>query len=120
MATLTVQTLVRNGSFVGTFAAAAGGGDVFPNDGQTVVVVQNASGGSLNVTAAKAAASLDMGSKRGALPLSDLVVAVAPGAKVVMGPFAPDFFNNGSGQVALTYSGVTSLTVQPVSYANVA
>lgn len=103
MATLTVATAAVTGTAY-TAAAAAGGGDVFPNDGNTRIVVTNGGGSSINVTVTPQ-------NTVNGLSLSAVVVAVAAGASKVIGPFPPQYFNNLSGQVVLTYSAVTSVTV---------
>lgn len=107
MATLTVVTAAVTGS-VYTPAAAAAGGDVFPNDGNTRLLVTNGGGGSINVVATPQ-------NTVNGLSLSAVVVAVAAGASKVLGPFLPQYFNNASGQVVLTYSGVTSVTVSVIN-----
>lgn len=110
MATLAVQKPVNTGT-VPTFNAAAGGGDQFPNDGQTVIHVKNGSGGSINVTVASPTAC----SHGGTHPL---VVAVGAGAEKVIGPFPMARHNDANGMVQLTYSGVTSLTLAVLSTAD--
>lgn len=105
MATLTVISSAITGTVFAP-TAAAGGGDVFPNDGNTKLYVKNGSGGSLTVTVATPGLP-------GGLTLTPVAVAVAAGVEKILGPFPGQYFNNASGQVALTYSGVTSLTVLP-------
>ncbi len=107
MATLTVVSAVVTGA-VYTPVAAAAGGDVFPNDGNTRLLVINGGGGSINVVATPQ-------NTVNGLTLSAVTVAVAAGASKVIGPFPPQYFNNSSGQVVLTYSGVTSVTVAVIN-----
>src|SRR5436853_540222 len=100
MATLTVQRPALTG-ITPSYAAAAGGGDVFANDGYTVAHIKNASVGSITVTAAAPGAFN-----------AAVAVAIPAGEERIIGPFTDkQRFNNGSGQVALTYTGVTTLTV---------
>jgi len=107
MATLTVVSAAVTGAAY-VPAAAAGGGDVFPNDGNTRLLVTNGGGGSINVT-------ITPQNTVNGLTLAAVVVAVAAGASKVIGPFPPQYFNNSSGQVVLTYSAVTSVTVSVIN-----
>jgi hypothetical protein len=104
MATLTVYTSDDAGTAV-TFAAAAGGGDQMPNNGKTILMVTNGGGGSIDVTVTPQATVF------GGYSLANVVVAVAAGATKILGPYAPEYFNNSSGRAVITYSGVTSVTV---------
>jgi len=88
--------------------AAAGGGDSFPNNGNTVFVVNNASGGSITVTFDDPN-SQNPGQASQFNP--DVAVAVGAGLRRTIGPFPPFRFNDVNGRVQVTYSGVTSLTV---------
>jgi hypothetical protein len=45
------------------------------------------------------------------IAIADPTLVVAAGARRKWGPFDPTLFNNSSGQVAFTYSNVTSITV---------
>lgn len=103
IATLSVQDVTSAGT-VPTYAAAAGGGDQFSNDGKTYLHVKNGGGSSINVTIASQVAC-SQGSTH------NTVVAVANGAEKMIGPFPPERFNDASGFVQVTYSAVTSVTV---------
>lgn len=84
-----------------TEAAAAGGGDTFPNDENTYFVVNNGSGSSVNVTfTATGACSHGV--------LHDLVVAVGAGVRKSIGPFSRSRFGE---VIAVAYSLATSVTV---------
>lgn len=110
MATLTVAACSVAG-LDPTFVAAAGGGDKFPNDGFTVLEVKNASGGAITVTVASQAGVADAyGTQKKDAAVS---VAATTGHKRI-GPFRPAEWNDADGNVNVTYSGVTSLTVVPV------
>lgn len=87
-----------------TTQAAAAGGDTLQNDGQTVLYVKNGGGASINVTLVPAATP-------DGLAFQNRVVAVGAGAERLIGPFPPVWFNNVDGQVAVTYSAVTSVVV---------
>jgi len=106
MATLSVQTIDRAGDgLTPSFAAAAGGGDEFPNTGREFIVVKNGSGATITVTAVTPQTVSGLG-------VADEAYAVPASGERYIGPFPPSTFNNTStGRVSLTYSGVTSLTV---------
>jgi alanine dehydrogenase len=106
MATLAVQNITITG-LEATKIACNAGGDVFPNDGNTMIILENGSGGDITVTAATAQ------SIQG-LAVADASIVVQAGEERSCGLFDPALFNNSSGQVALTYSGVSSLTVQVI------
>lgn len=112
MATLTVQNIVEAG-LAAAYAAAAAGGDVVPNDGNTFLHVKNGSGGSITVTVTPAVTTVQS-ARHGTLTRANIAVAVPAGGERFIGPFAPEAFNNSSGQAAITYSGVTSVTLAAV------
>lgn len=109
-AVLTVTDVTEAGVAM-TLASAAGGGDSFANDssGRTFLVVTNGSGGSITVTITPATASVFVPG-HGTLTKAAGGAAVAAGVTKIFGPF-PTTYNDSSGRVAVTYSGVTSLTV---------
>lgn len=112
MATLSRQDMVEAG-LLGSYVAASGGGDVVDNDGQTFLHVKNGGGGSINVTVAAQVAAFQTPGM-GPMTKANIVVAVANGAEKFIGPFAKQAFNTAAGQVAITYSGVTSVTIAAV------
>lgn len=105
MAVLTVNEISRAG-VSGALTAAAGGGDSFANDGRTYLDINNGSGGSITVTFVTQQ-TID------GLAVADLAVAVGAGVRTKVGPFPPSIYNDANGRVQVTYSGVTSLTVNP-------
>ena len=112
MATLTVQASPEAGGM--TMAAAAAGGDVFPNDGKTLLLVLNVHGSlarTVTVTAQDTTATVP---GFGACTKADAVQAVEINTMDAMGPFPTTAFNNSSGQVAITYSDEADLTVAAV------
>jgi hypothetical protein len=114
MAVLTVTKLDDSAGVdaEASFVAAAVGGDLLPNgEGDAFVHVKNAGVGSINVTAAIVNGSRTI-EGFGAFSKSSLVVAVPAGEERLIGPFPRGAWNNTSGQVALSYSGVTSVTVR--------
>jgi hypothetical protein len=105
MAVLTVTDVTPVTGVVQTLTAAAGGGDSFPNaDGRTYFVVTNGGGSSITVTI-NSVTPCDQGADH------DGGGAVANGTTRTFGPFQPRRFNNASGAIDVTYSGVTSVTV---------
>lgn len=98
MATLTPQD-VSTAGVIPTYASATSGGDVFANDGKTMIHVKNA-GASHDVTIASQIAC-NQGSTH------NTVVTVASGGEEMIGPFDPARYSDSSGNVHLTYSAVT-------------
>lgn len=115
MATLSRQKiLAATTGLQATYAACAGGGDVVDNsDGKTFLHVKNGSGGALSVTVTAQNASTVVGGF-GTLAVANVVVSVGAGAEKYIGPFPRQAYNNTSDQIAITYSGVTSLTIAAV------
>lgn len=111
MAALTVTASAPTGAAFAT-SSAAGGGDTFVNNGKTLFYINNGGGSSINVTFT---AQNDVTINGQALAVEDLVVAVTNGTAKIIGPFPTQIFNNSSGAVAVSYSGVTTVTVRPIS-----
>jgi hypothetical protein len=112
MATLTRQRITEEGAVV-TFGAAAGGGDVVDNsDGKTFLLVTNGAGSSMTVTVAEQISGTTVDDPNyGTLSKADAAVTVTAGATAAIGPFKKTAFNNGSNQIAITYSSATSVTI---------
>lgn len=93
--------------------AAAGGGDSFQNTGKECLRIRNAGGGAITLTVV-ASGTDPCNYGVAATPAHDLVQSIPNDSAVhVLGPFPPKKFNDVNGRVQLTYSGVTSVTVQP-------
>ncbi len=92
--------------------AAGGSGDKFPNPkGNLRIHVTNASGSSVNVTLdAPAGKTRPAEGAFPAMALSDQVVAVPAGESKIIGPI-PGAFNDTNGDVNVTYSSATDVTV---------
>lgn len=105
MADLTTQVITRD-SIVPSFAAASGGGDKFIPDDDVYLEVINGGGAPVNVT-------IVTPKTEDGEAIADRVVAVANGARRKIGPFPKSLFGNpaDSGKAAITYSGVTSVTI---------
>lgn len=110
MALLTRQKIVEAG-LTPAFVAAAGGGDTVANaDGKTYLHVKNGGGVSINVTVTAQAVTVE-DPHRGTMAKANIVKAVGAGAEAIIGPLKKISFNNASDIVAISYSGVTSVTV---------
>jgi len=100
MAALTVTSVNTAGATVSA-AAAAGGGDTFANTGKELFYVVNGGGSPITVTFAT-------GTYFAGEPITARAVTVNNGVTKIVGPFRPDIFGT---TVAVTYSGVTTVTV---------
>lgn len=109
MAALTIQDLTVAGVTVALAAASAGGDTIAPTDDRMLILhVNNASGGSLNVIVDDPTST----SPSGATAFNpDTTYAVAAGARMLFLLDPRRFKNAGTGLIAITYSGVTTLTV---------
>lgn len=112
MATLTVQAAAESGGI--SFTAASGGGDVFANGSRVLLVIANGdvSAKTVTVTAQSTSATKE---GYGTVTKANAVQSVEAGTTDIMGPFPASAFNNSSGQCAVTYSDVTSVTVAVIS-----
>lgn len=112
MAAITVITPTLSG-VAPSPASASGGGDTVANPrGDVLIRVINGGGSSINATVTPPASSVRPAD--GSFPqmtLSPLVVAVPAGASRIIGPFPP-MYNNSAGNLDLTYSSATSVTVE--------
>lgn len=103
MAVLTVQQIARAG-IVPSFAAAAGGGDSFPNTGSEYVEVVNGDVADKTVTFVTPN-TVD------SLAIADRPEVVAAGTRQKFGPFPTGTYNDSNDRVGITYSAVTNLTI---------
>lgn len=113
MAALSIQQIGEAG-LDPQFSAAAAGGDTFANDTleRTFLFVKNGGAGAITVTGT--AQKTQAGVRGfGALPRNDIAVSVPAGQDRLIGPFT-DAFSDAAGNVSVTYSGVTSVTVAAV------
>ena len=109
MAELTLQQITEAGGSV-TYSAAAGGGDTADNGGSTFLNIKNGGVGEITVTITAQTTSVDS-SIYGDLTKANASIAVAASGEAFIGPFKPSAFNNADGEGAITYSGVTSVTI---------
>lgn len=114
MAALTVQEFDIDGAAI-TTTAAAGGGDTFVNDAstRTFLKVVNGGGGQITVTFTTQVSQAETISL-GTVDLANKAVTVDAGVTKYFGPFNGKRWNNASGAVAVSYSGVTTVTVAAI------
>ena len=108
MAVLTVQDISRAG-LNPSLAAAAAGGDAFPNAGRAFLRVKNA-----HATVARTvtvASQLPAGAIPQGAVKTDLAVSVPATQERWIGPLDPAAFNDANGRVVVTYSTEADLTV---------
>jgi hypothetical protein len=104
MATLTVTPISRAG-IPGTLVAAAGGGDDFLTTGKEYLEIVNGGGSPITVSAIPVP-TVD------GLTVPNKTITVTNGQRRLFGPFPTGLYaNTTTGRVAITYSGVTSVTV---------
>ena len=108
MAVLTVQDISRAG-LNPSLAAAAAGGDAFPNAGRAFLRVKNA-----HATVARTvtvASQLPAGAIPQGAVKTDLAVSVPATQERWIGPLDPVAFNDANGRVVATYDTEADLTV---------
>jgi hypothetical protein len=104
MAVIALQVIDLTGLAEFTLAAASAVSDTFDNDGSTILVVDNGSGSQMTVTIDSLQAS-NFGTDE------DIAVAVEAGERVFIGPFQKARFNDIAGDVTVTTSLETSVTL---------
>jgi hypothetical protein len=101
---LSVTPLTRAG-ITDSLGAANVDGHTIDNPSERMwVEVANGSGGSINVT-------IDIVVSVDGQAVTDRVVAVGAGARKKIGPFPTNIYNDGNGDILVTFSAVTSVTV---------
>lgn len=107
MATLSVQAVGLAG-LAPTYAAATSGGDKVTPTERTFLHVKNGAGAPITVTLTAAA------TVRGQ-SVSNVTVSVPASGERMIGPIAPDLFQNPTdGLAAIGYSSATTVTVAAV------
>lgn len=109
MATLTAQDVTTSG-ISPTYSAAASGGDVVANDGNIILHVKNGDASSHTVTVTAQVTSKEF-EGFGSATFSNAAVSIAAGGSKFIGPFPIKTFNNSSGNIAIGYDAVTSVTI---------
>ncbi|MDH3636854.1 MAG: hypothetical protein OES09_00115 [Gammaproteobacteria bacterium] len=108
MATLTVVTAIETGVDL-TYGACAAGGDEFANDGDTILLVKNASGGDVDVTITAQTTTGTLPGM-GSVTKANAVWTVNAAEDSVLGPFSTTAFNNANGRVEVGWESTTSVT----------
>jgi hypothetical protein len=107
MAQLTVKSATIAG-VASTYVAASAGGDSFANNGHTVFHVKNGGASAITVTV-NSQTACNHGFDH------DITVSVAAGEERIIGTFDRSRFNDATGNVLITYSAVTTVTVCAIS-----
>lgn len=110
MATLTVVES-NDGAGIDTDAAALdtlSTADQFPNDGRTVIIIDNASGGPLTPVFVVQKPSVDVPGL-GTLTKANGGGAVAAAERRLFGPFPTALYNDGNGMLQMTIAGAASI-----------
>ena len=105
---ITVQNSNLSSGLDVSYAAANADGNFFENNGKTVLLVKNASGGDITVTT-----DSQTNSNQGYDNDEDAVIG--NGEIGCIGKFSKNRFNDSDGNVNVTYSGVSSVTVAVVN-----
>lgn len=106
MALIAVTDVVPTG-VQESLSAAAGGGDEFVNEGNTMFIVNNG-----DVSAKTVTFDSPNADNFGVTDAShDAVKSIPAGETHIFGPFRKDQFNDANGRVQVSYSAVTSVTV---------
>jgi hypothetical protein len=104
MAALATQSIRRSG-LTPSYAAAAGGGDTATPGMNTFLHIKTAGTGTTVTITPVAIPGQD-------LVITPLAVTLGATAERMIGPIRPDLFaNTSTGQAAITYSSVTTVTV---------
>lgn len=112
MADITVQRISAEDGAVLTLPAASAGGDKFVWEEKASLMVVN--GGGVSVTVTVTAATAEVSGEQGDLTRSNLVMVLAAGQTGIIPPMPTAFRNRADlDKVAVTYSGVASVKVQP-------
>lgn len=109
MATLNTQTFDESGTDL-TMSGASAGGDQFANNGNRYLIISNGDTSGKDVTITAQNTSYEFG-RSGKVVKQDQSLTVTAGGVGVMGPFPEDAFNDGDGNVQITYSAATSVEV---------
>lgn len=106
---LTVNEVVHGGlDLTAALAAANVDGHSIQNTGQEAIVVDNASGGAINVT-------IITPLTRNSLAVADEVVSCAAGVQTVIGPWKDtQLYNQADQTVDIDFASVTSVTVAAI------
>ena len=103
--TIAVQNIVIGGTTVTfTGSLSASNNYMIRNDGKTFIRVVNGSGGSIVVT-------IVTQNQVGGNAIADRTVTVLTMTEQNIGPFPPSIYNNGDGDIDVSFNVITSLTL---------
>jgi len=105
MAAIATQRVTVTGIANVTFTAAAGGGDTFTGGARGIFHIRNASGSAITATIV-----VPGNTAYGQAQPDIAIIVPATTGHAMVGPFDSGMLD-GNGNVNVTYSGVTSLTV---------
>jgi hypothetical protein len=105
--TISVQQPTDAGSVLTRTNGDAANNHDFINNGNTVLIVKNGGGSSINVTVKFGSDKFGRTGTR--------VVAVAASEEKVIGPFVPELYNQSDGKVQFDLSAATSVTIAAVN-----
>lgn len=97
------QALSANSAVTPTYNNADSDGHLIPNNGKMWLHVVNDDASPTTVT-------VETTKTINGLAVADLAVTVPAGEQRTIGPFNKDTFDNGDGEVKVTFSNVTSVT----------
>ena len=112
MADLSVASLIEVGLDV-PYVAADVAGDAFVNDGNIMLMVENADASAHTVTVT-AQQTVVNSNNYGKLDKADAVHSVPAGGTAILGPFSKAMYNDVVSKVQVTYDAVTSMSVAAV------
>jgi hypothetical protein len=114
MAEITAQSISESGLAAPEYSTCNSGGDTVVNGGvnrgPVFLHIKNGSGGELTVTITAQVTSIDL-EAYGTVTKSNASVVVPSSGASFIGPFPSAIYNNSDDAIAITYSGVTSLTI---------
>ena len=116
MATFSAEELNESGIATLTYNVASETGDDFANSGSTFIAVNNEGGETITLTVTAQDTSIES-PIYGTLSKANASLIVLAGRIGFIGPFKPPAYNNGSGNVEITYSTHTSVSVAVVTLA---
>lgn len=103
MAALSAQQIV-GGGLAATYGAVGGSGDTVANDGKRFVHIKNGNAGTVTVTIPTP------GTYKGKA-IADDTITLTTGTEKFIGPWDPEIYNDSSGNVSITCSPTSSVTI---------
>ena len=120
-ALLTVTTIDENApvaNIATSAVSASAGGDTAVNNGNMFLYVKNGSASSVTVTVTPNTTTYAVPGGLGVVTVSAVTDVIPASDEGILGPFPVGPFNNGgNGQISITYSSATSVTIAPFALA---